>query len=265
LSPCTPFDYGGAMRGWFWCLAVSSFLVASGCAPAPPAPQTPPPPAEAAPSAAPTASPEVAPKPSAPGKTLDEHRGEFLSGCTGKLAGADAYCACSWQQMSELFTLDDLNNGHAKGDPRYVELKTRVRKVCLDKLPEPTLRAQYVAACVGGDATVNGYCQCTYAELHKRVPVEAIMDADVLKTERFLTERKAVVKACSAKLPEEVVHAGFVKGCATSDALQPFCACAWKAARSVASAAEIEASLFDEAALRAKMQKSCANLLPAKP
>jgi hypothetical protein len=225
---------------------------------------------EASPSAAPSdpskpdaQKPDAAkPDATAGKKTLVEHEHDFMTGCGSKVPNATEYCACSWVQMKALFSLDDMNSGSAD-DPRFGELKTRVQTNCAGKLPEPVIHTQYVAQCGATDARLLPYCECTWTTFRKSVSAIDLMDPRLLNGPK-LDLKKQVVKACAPKMPEDVPRGEFMKECAKSPELEPFCACSWKAVRAVASPAEIEASLIDEADVRDRMQKGCGQLVPKK-
>jgi hypothetical protein len=108
------------------------------------------------------------------------------------------------------------------------------------------------------------YCECTFAEFRKSMSVADLADPATAKTERFAAARKGAAKVCGTKLPEQVVHDGFVAGCAKEEKLKPFCECAWKVVRKEKSAAEVEAGLVDMDAMRPNLEKGCNKLRPAK-
>jgi hypothetical protein len=238
--------------------ALSPFaLFALACASGPAQPEA------KAPEAAGSAAPKSDAPPGPPSKTLEEHEKDFISGCSAKVPDAPAYCACAWGEMKKLFTVKDMNEA-GSDDPRFTEFKARVETTCVAKLPEPRIVAEYTEGCAGGEPRLNTYCECTWTEFRKTFSTAEFLDPEVRKGPRFTAAKKGAVKACSAKMPEDVARGRFMKACLTADSFKPFCDCVWKTVRAEVSAADIEAGLVDLEAARPKMDKACGKLRPAK-
>jgi hypothetical protein len=229
-------------------------LSACASAPARSDPQTPEPAASQKPEAGGAA---------AGGKTLAEHKKDFMSGCSSKVPNATEYCECSWEQMTKLFTAEDMSTAPAD-DPRLTKLKAMTEASCTRKLPEDLLHTEFMRGCSGDEPKLAGYCECTWAELKKSVGSGDLADPEARKSDRFGAAKKTAIKACGPKLPEEIPRQNFMKGCVTADAYKPFCGCVWKTMRAEMSAAEIEAGLFDVEGARDKLTKACGKLKPPK-
>jgi hypothetical protein len=163
--------------------------------------------------------------------------------------------------MTKTFTVDEMNST-GEDQAKLAQLKDRVEGSCKGKLPEDAIKASFLQGCTSEDPTRKGYCECTWVEYRKTFSAAELTDDATAKSERFATAKKTAVKACVAKLPEDVVRNGFLKGCMSTDAMKPFCACAWKTIRTMGSAGDIEAGLVDQDQARAKIGKACAALRP---
>ncbi|MFT3770790.1 MAG: hypothetical protein QM820_35655 [Minicystis sp.] len=196
-------------------------------------------------------------------KSLVELRRSFIEGCSAKVSNAPDFCECGWEQMTKTFTEDEMN---ASGEDRekLQQLQARIAGACKAKLPEAQIKGDFVKSCSSDQAPLAPYCECTYGEYRKTLSIADLVDDATVKTERFAAAKKSAVKACGAKLPEQVARAGFMAGCAKDEAMKGFCDCAWKQLRSEHSAAEIEADLVDLTAARAKIDKGCSKLRPVK-
>jgi hypothetical protein len=221
-------------------------------------------------SASPPASPEASAEPAAakgaeghPAKSLADIRRGFIESCSSRVPNAPDYCECSWEQMTKTFSEAEMN-ADGEDKEKLEQFRARVEGVCRSKLPEGLIKSSFLKSCSGDDPKVVPYCECTFAEFRKSMSVADLADPATAKTERFTAARKAAVKVCGAKLPEQVVHDGFVAGCAKEEKLKPFCDCAWKQIRKEKSAAELEAGLVDMDAMRPNLEKGCGKLRPAK-
>ena len=197
------------------------------------------------------------------GKTLVEHHGEFMQACSAKMPAAPDFCECSWEQMTKLFTLDDMN-APGEGDPqKLAQLGDQVKAVCRSKIPEDTVKQSFTKSCTAQNAGLQPYCECTWTQLRKKLSAGELSDDEIVKTERFIAANKESVKTCGSKLPDDVARQGFLQGCTEKDPkLGDFCGCAWKQLRAEKSAAEIEAGFVDMNAARPKIEKACAKLRP---
>lgn len=206
----------------------------------------------------------VGPAPGKAGhKSLAELKREFMSGCSGKVPNAPDYCECGWEQMTKTFSEEEMNSSE-EDKAKLAQLKERVEGICRGKLPEAMIRGGYVQSCAGDQPKRAPYCECTWAEFRKKLSAAEMADDATVKTERFVSAKKVAVKACAAKMPEEVARDGFFQGCVKDEAHKPFCACAWKTIRAESSPAEIEGNLVDLEAARGKIDKACSKLRPAK-
>lgn len=220
--------------------------------------------------ASPPAAPEASAEPGAakpaegrPAKSLADIRRGFIDTCSSRVPNAPDYCECSWEQMTKTFTEAEMN-AEGEDKEKLEQFRARVEGACRGKLPEGLIKSSFVKSCSGDDAKVAPYCECTFGEFRKTMSVADLADPATAKTERFVAARKAAVKACGAKLPEQVVRDGFVAGCAKDEKLKGFCDCAWKQIRKEKSAAELEAGLVDMDAMRPGIDKACGKLRPAK-
>jgi hypothetical protein len=198
------------------------------------------------------------------GKSLARHREDFMSQCTAKIAAPD-YCDCSWQQMTAIFSEADMNA--TKADPAKMNaFRDRVTATCAGKLPEPVVKQQFTKECVGQRDKLAPYCDCAWTELRKQLSTGDLAQQGIESTPRVSSAKKAMMKKCGQKMPEEIPRDDFMASCAKDDPdKKPFCQCAWKTVRSEMSPAEIAgADGSDMEPLKEKLQKSCGKLLHAK-
>jgi hypothetical protein len=228
-------------------LAVPFALAACGGPPAPEAPAA----ASAEPSAAPAA-----------GKSLLEHRREFLERCGAKMPGAPDYCECSWDQMAKMFSLDELN-APGVDDAKIAQFKERAAGACMSKVPEDVVKAGFLKACAGDFSNFGPYCECSWTGMRKHFSAAQLNDEGTLKDPRFKPANMEAGRACSAKFPEEVAHVAFMRGCAEDPANKPFCECAYKALLKSVKPIDIFVDNVDIAAQKPKMERACAKLRPA--
>ena len=202
--------------------------------------------------------------PAADGKALAAIKRGFMTDCSTRVPNAPDYCECGWEQMTRTFTDTELRSEGAADPEKLAALKGRVESTCRTKLPEDLLKGGWVKGCVGDDPRNAGYCACSWGSFRKQFSAAELVDPEVVKTERFASTKKLSVKACGPKLSEEGARAFFVKTCSKGDGeLNPFCGCAWKAVRGLASAAEIQADLVDVETVKVVVAKSCSKLHPA--
>jgi hypothetical protein len=194
---------------------------------------------------------------------MADHKRDFMTGCAEKVPNAPDYCECGWEQMTKLFSEEDLKAPEAD-KTKLAQLGDRTRAVCGSKVPEPAVKAQFLEACVAKQTELAGYCECKWAEIRKTLSVSELTDDSVVKSERFAAAKKGMVKACAAKVPEASVRDGFMAGCASKDSLKPFCGCAWKTLRAERSPAEFLEGFVDAEAAAPKLQQACGKLRPAK-
>lgn len=239
-------------------------LCLAACGGAPPEPAAPPP---AQPPAAPSAPEAAHPK-----KTLADLQREFTDSCISGAVSASPntsaadmhpYCECSWGQMTQTFTEDEMA-GSTPDAAKVDQLKARVKSACARKLPEPVIKENFVKGCVGDRVGVAPYCECTFAEYRKTLSAGDLADEHTAESEGFKTATKGAAKACQAKLPSGFAHDQFLAGCSEDKAMKGFCECAFKEVSKVSGPGEIVAGLVDVDALRPKIDKACGKLKPAK-
>ena len=227
----------------------------------------PPPPATAAPPPASAGTKPDEPattKPSVPVKTAAEHHREFMAGCAKKAINSPDYCECAWGEFRKAFTDEEMSAGDMP-PPKLEKVKGQVLGACASKIPEDNVRADFGRACVGTKPELKPYCDCTWTEFRKRFSSAELNDEATVSSERFLSSRVPVVKACGNKMPETVSKEAFMKGCMKDPSVDKFCGCAWKELRKQASPAEIESGTFDQKTIFAQVDKTCGKLRPAKP
>ena len=240
--------------------ALSAVLVAA-CGGSP-KPASPAPRPEAAASATLPKGDDAPPPPAGPAKTAVDHHREFMGGCAKKAVNSPDYCECAWDEFRKVFTDDEMNAGDMPA-AKLEKVKTQVLGACASKIPEETIKDGFAKGCIGKNPEMKTYCDCTWSEFRKRFSAAELGDEGTVASERFVTARTPVVKACAAKMPESVSKEAFMKGCAKDPSATTFCGCAWKELRKSASPAEIEAGTFDQKATFAKVEKSCGKLRPA--
>lgn len=258
-------------RSAAWSVGVSTavWLMACGgapplAAPAKPGPAAAPPsaPSKAAQSAAPasTAAPVAT---GAPAKTAADHHRDFMSGCAKKAVNSPDYCECAWGEFRKAFTDDEMSAGDMPA-PKLDKVKAQVIGACASKIPEESVKDGFAKGCVGQNADMKPYCDCTWTEFRKRFSAAEIGDEGTVASDRFVAARVPVVKVCGNKMPESVSKDAFMKGCAKAEAATSFCGCAWKELRKQASPAEIESGTFDQKSVFGQVEKSCGKLRPPK-
>lgn len=192
-------------------------------------------------------------------KTLGEHREDFMRGCTTEVPGAPDYCECAWDHLQKVFG-DDMEG---EADPKKMEsFKQRISAACVSKLPESTIKENYVKGCVGEQTKRKDYCECTYVQFRKDLAPGDLANQETLSSPRFAAAKAKVLKACGAKLPEDVVKNDFVTACAKDSSLEKFCGCAWLVVRSKVSAAQVEAGEVDMESIKPMIDKNCARHRP---
>lgn len=100
------------------------------------------------------------------------------------------------------------------------------------------MRKEFVDAC-NSKVVAPDYCECSWDQMQKTfTPAE--MTGPSLDPARMAQFKERTKAACAGKLPEELVKAGFVEGCAGGTAeLRPYCECAWGSYRSKLSVADL--------------------------
>jgi hypothetical protein len=219
---------------------------------------------QAPPPARPAASAEPAPAASgAPAKKkLDveaEHK-EFNASCMEQTKGTTEYCDCAWTQVKAILG-EDLAG---RDEPtKATKVRSEVARACSSKVSEAMVKDGYLQGCVGDRKETEAYCTCTWTEFRRQFSPGDMSDEQMVKTEKFASARKAVVKVCGTKMPENIAKEAFLKGCAKDASANDFCSCAWKEIRKLGSAAEIEAGLVDEGKMRSQTETVCGKLRPA--
>jgi hypothetical protein len=199
--------------------------------PASPSGSSPEPSSSAAPagstSAAPAGSSSAAPGGDQSGgqPTMESQREPFMASCMKQVQAAD-YCACGWEQFTEVFKGADLNQQLAADDPRLATLEQKTVALCGSKLPEDKVKASFLATCQGDEPRKAPYCNCAWPALRK-----TLAPADFLGSfsgQRFDDAKKAMAAACKGKFPAEIAKADFIKECTRGDSsANSRCTCAW--------------------------------------
>lgn len=185
-------------------------------------------------------------------------RKEFMGGCLAKAPGADAYCACGWEQTEKLMS-------DASGAPREAQLQKLTELIkgnCLGKLPEPTIHANFGKGCSGGDTRIEGYCECAWTTLRKHFQPGELADETLSSSDRYASHKPELLKACGAKVPDAFAHDAFMSGCASDAPLKPFCECAYKSMRKRYSPADFVEGNVNVGAEGPKLAKECGKLKP---
>jgi hypothetical protein len=252
-APAAPIGYSRSMLARLAAFALVLPLTVAACG-APPPPETPAKAASDAPADAPAKKPQ--------GKSLVEHRRDFMERCSSKVPNAPDYCECGWEQMTKTFTEDEMNDSSDGHEDKLAKLKDRVEATCKSKLPEDFIKRLFVKGCDGDMPKLTPYCECTWTELRKKLSTADMGDASVTKTDRFTSAKKDAVKVCGPKMPEDIAKQAFLTGCAQDPKLEGFCGCAWKELRKEKSAADVEAGFFDMEAMKPKVDKACGKMRP---
>jgi hypothetical protein len=195
------------------------------------------------------------------GKPLGQFREEFMSKC-GEATPAPDYCQCSWEVMAKLYTLDELNSESV--DPAKMRaFKDQALATCGGKLPEIAVKTKFTKGCAGDRKTLAPYCDCAWTELRKQLSIGDMANDETANTSRFVVAKKAMVKVCGAKMPEDAPREDFYHGCSKDDPQRrPFCECVWKTMRAAMSPAQIAtASEEDLEPFKPKIATACAKLV----
>jgi hypothetical protein len=100
------------------------------------------------------------------------------------------------------------------------------------------MRREFVNAC-NSKVVAPDYCECSWDQMQKTFS-EAEMTGPALDPARMAQFKDRTKAACASKLPEDLVKAGFVEGCAGDiPDLKPYCECAWTSYRTRLSVADL--------------------------
>ncbi len=203
------------------------------------------------------------PKPEGSGKTTADFHREFMTGCASKAINSPDYCECAWDEFRKVFSEEEMGGTKDALNPEKLQkMKAQVAGACANKIPESLVKGGYDKGCVADKKEMQAYCDCTWKAFRERFSPAELGDEETVKGDRFAAARGQVVKSCASKLPEPVAKDAFMKGCAKDPKAEKFCGCAWKELRKVASAAELNAGLIDDAKLRSTIDKPCSKLKP---
>jgi hypothetical protein len=226
--------YGGATMRRVSSLLVA-FTVLSACGggatpPSSPSGSSPETSSTAAPSggtgAAPAGSSAAAPGGSAgAAPSMESQREPFMASCMKKVQAPD-YCACGWEQFTDVFKGADLNQQLAADDPRLAALEQKTVSICGSKLPEDKIKASFLATCQGDEPKKAAYCNCAWPALRKTLAPSDFLSP--FTGQRFDDAKKAMVAACKGKFPADIAKADFMKECTRGDTgASSRCECAW--------------------------------------
>lgn len=84
-------------------------------------------------------------------------------------------------------------------------------------------RRAFMAECQEGPE-YESFCACSWDSVSETTTAEERKDLNNPNTKKALS---ALPKACGAKLPKQAVKANFVKACAKSPDMAPFCECSY--------------------------------------
>jgi len=189
---------------------------------------------------------------------VETHQRSFMSQCFDAQAEAKAFCECSWEVFSRLFTPEQMDQ--ALVPERMAAFKEDVQRSCAALLPEPLVQSRFIQECSLDHEALRPFCTCGWRELRRTHSKDqlAVARADARKP-----RARAMINACEKKLPEPPVHDVFVEGCLRRDpAAGKFCECLWKQLRAAHSAAEVLTGLTDLSSLKPKIKAECNPLHP---
>jgi hypothetical protein len=84
----------------------------------------------------------------------------------GQNSEMKAYCDCSWTEYRKLFSLVDLSDDSFVESDRFRNGRTKVVKVCANKMPESVSQAAFMRGCVKSSST-EAFCNCAWKEVRK--------------------------------------------------------------------------------------------------
>ena len=193
------------------------------------------------------------------GRTLEEHHQAFMRGCLTRVPHGEDYCECGWGELEDTFSEAEMNSTSKPDTSKLRELRDRTAAKCQTKLPEATLREEFVNDCASGKPDLAPFCGCAWTELRKKLSVAELADKKAMQSPRFIEAKKAVSRTCGPKMPEQAVREEFMRGCLHVDVqATTFCSCVWKTLREKMSPAQIAAA--DGAELESheqRIRKAC--------
>ena len=183
----------------------------------------------------------------------------FTLSCLSQVPEEKDFCACIGRELTSNLTLEELESQN----PNPARMRT-AQQIASKACPatESMVQSNYLAACLADRKEMQPYCDCTWTEFRKQFSSEQMGSDEIVQNEKFIGSRKGVVKACEKTMPEKAAQSSFMKGCAKNPANEPFCACAWKEARKLGSAAEIEGGVIPLDQIGLKAEQSCSKLRP---
>lgn len=100
-------------------------------------------------------------------------------------------------------------------------------------------RRAFLDGCAKKPVAGPDYCECAWDEFQKMFTEEEMNATDV-EPGKLKQYQSAVIGACSSKIPEETVRAGYDRGCTSgNEELSSYCDCTWIELRKSFSAPEL--------------------------
>jgi hypothetical protein len=174
---------------------------------------------------------------------MESQREPFMQGCIERAHSVD-YCACGFQQFSEVFKDADLSQKLEPEDARVKTLHDKTLAACGGLLSETQVKANFLDGCMAKDERKSPYCNCSWQALRKTLDVADFLgDAE---RPQFVEAKKQMVVTCKGKLPVEIPKFEFMAACSKGDsAREKPCECMWKKIKAKYSAEEIAAGTAD--------------------
>lgn len=157
--------------------------------------------------------------------SMESQREPFMASCMKRIQAPD-YCACGWDQFTEVFKGADLNQQLAADDPRLQALQEKTNSLCGSKLPEDKIKESFLATCQADEPKKAAYCNCAWPALRKTLAPSDFLGS--FQGPRFDEAKKSMVVACKGKFPADLAKADFMKECTRGDSgAGSRCECAW--------------------------------------
>lgn len=126
-----------------------------------------------------------------------ELRAGFMKGCAQD-PSMTAYCECYWPELTSRFSFKEIAGNTIVGTPKHAEASKAALKKCGGKVPEPTVKQNFLKGCGRGDPAADKFCECAWKETRSVMSAAQIQTATEDNPELAKAQQK--VKAGCAKL-----------------------------------------------------------------
>jgi hypothetical protein len=186
-----------------------------------------------------------------------DHRAEFLTACT-KTPDFAGYCECGWTEFSATFSEEEMEGKKGPlAKDKVTAFKAKTQKVCSEKFPEEGVHKAYLKRCTADSTPLTKFCECAYTEYRKTFTAMELVDDAAVSSDRGVQARKGIGKTCGKDAAEKDVREAWITPCTNESKSKPFCECAWKELRKVASPVQVALDDYDSASVIPKITETC--------